>query len=149
MLPVKSIRLQLGVLLAADTTTLAPASANKIALINAPFVPTENLLLAGISLATFTGSAPKAGAAGTQGTGVNPATGDQVITNLAPVGGWRFVCTVAPVSAETIYGFALVDNAAANLLGTQLLPSPVSIANIGDEIDLGAVTLTLVQQPIS
>ncbi len=149
MLPMIALREALGALLAADIPTLAPAAANKIALVNAPFALDENLVLASLSFATFTGSAPKAGAAGAQGVGNDPGTGQQLITILAPVGGWRFVCTVAPGAPETIYGFALTDNAGAVLLGAALLDTPITITLVGDEIDLGAIPITFVLQPMS
>ncbi len=149
MLPMIALRTALGDLLAADIPTLAPAAANKIALVAANFTPDENLVLADLTLATFTGSAPKAGAAGAQQVGVDPATGDQVITNLAPAGGWRFECTVAPATPEPIYGFALTNNAGAVLLAVGLLAVPISIAAVGDYVDLGAVEIRFVLQPMS
>jgi len=150
MLPMSAVRLQLGELLAADDTTLAPASsANKIALIAEAFTPSEDLVIGDLTLATFTGSAPKAGATGAQQAGIDPATHDQVITILAPAGGYRFECTVTPTPAETIYGYALTDNAGAVLLGVQAFATPIVIAEVGDFIDLGAVEMTLVNQPIS
>ena len=149
MLPVKDMRLALGDLLAASVPWLAPVAANKIALIAAPFVMDENTVIGDLTLATFTGSTPKAGAAGAQQVGVDPATGDQVITNLAPAGGWRWECTVAPATEETIYGYALLDNAAAVLLGIQSLSTPIAIADVGDFVDLGAVEIRFVLQPMS
>jgi hypothetical protein len=149
MLPMKPLRLKLGTLLAADVASLAPVAANKIALINVAVAINENLTVAGLSFATFTGSAPIAGAAGPQGVGNDPLTGDQLITILTPIGGWRFVCTVTPGAPEVIYGFAMTDNAGAVLLGAQLLPTPVTIASVGDEIDLGAVPITFVVSPMS
>jgi hypothetical protein len=150
MLPMTPVRLQLGALLAADTTTLAPATANKVALYNTPTAINENLVPGSLSLATFTGSSPISGTAGAQGVGTDPATGDQVVTILAPAGGWRFVCTAAPVTPETIYGFALLDHTlAATLLAIAALPTPTTIVNVGDEIDLGSIPLTFVLQPIS
>lgn len=149
MLPMIALRLQLGNLLAADTTTLAPVAANKIALIAAPVTPDENMVLADLTLATFTGSTPIAGATGAQQVGIDPATQEQVITNLAPAGGWRWECTVAPGSPEVIYGFALVDNAGATLLGIGLLPTPVTIQAVSDFVDLGAVEIRLVLAPMS
>ncbi len=149
MLPMIALRKKLGTLLAADVPTLAPAVPNKIALINAPFSLDENLLIGGLSLATFTGSAPIAGTAGAQGVGTDPLTGDQIITNRAPAGGWRYVCTVAPGAPETIYGFALTDTAGAVLLAAALLVTPIVITAIGDEVDLGAVTIAFVIQPMS
>lgn len=149
MLPVKDVRLALGDLLAADVATFAPVAANKIALVVNNFVPDENLVLGDFTLASFNGSTPKAGAAGAQQVGIDPATQDQVITNLAPAGGWRWECAVAPGAAETIYGYILVDNAGATVLGMEKLTTPVVIANVGDYIDLGSVELRFVVQPIS
>jgi len=150
MLPMKAVRLQLGNLLAADTTTIAPATANKIALIAAPFNPgDENLVIGNLTLATFTGSTPKSGVDDDQQVGIDPATQEQVITILQPAGGFRFECSAAPASPETIYGFALVDDTLAVLLGVQALPEPVAIENVGDFVDTGAVELRFVAQPMS
>lgn len=148
MLPTRAVRLQLGELLGADATTLAPVAANKIALIAADFTPDENLVLGDLTLATFTGSAPKAGATGAQGVGIDPLTGDQVITILPPAGGYLFECTVAPGAPETIFGYALVDNAAAVLLGVVKFPDAFTIENVGDQVDCGNPTMRLVAQPI-
>jgi len=150
MLPMVAVRKQVGELLAADATTLAPAaSANKVALIAAAFTPSENLVIGDLTLASFTGSAPIAGETGAQQSGTDPATQDQVITILAPAGGYRFECTASPATPESIYGYCLTNNAGTVLLAVAMLPTPVVIATSGDFIDLGAVTLTVVQQPIS
>lgn len=149
MLPMKALRLALGELLAADIPTLAPAAANKIALIAAAFTEQEDLVLGDLTFATFTGSTPKAGAAGAQQAGINPLTGDQCITNLAPAGGWRWECTAAPAVPETIFGYALTDNAGAIVLAVEQLVDAIVVANIGDTIDLGAVQMTFVLQPMS
>lgn len=149
MLPMTALRTALGDLLAADVPTLAPVAANKIALVAAAFAPAEDLVLADLTLATFTGSAPKAGAAGAQQVGNDPGTGDQVITIIAPIGGWRFECSVTPGAPETIYGFALTNNAGTVLLGCALLPVPVTISLATDFLDLGAVTITFVRTPMS
>lgn len=149
MLPVKAVRLQLGELLAADATTLAPAmSANKIALVQSAFVPSETLVIGDLTLATFDGSTAKAGATGTQQVGNSPATGDQIITITEPIGGWRWETTGVTNLPQTIYGFALIDNAGAVLLGTALLPTPLTLQEAGQEINLGAVQMTMVLQPL-
>lgn len=150
MLPMKLLRLALGNLLAADATTLAPAmDANKTALIAAAFNLNENLALGSLTLATFTGSAPKVGAAGAQQVGTDPLTGDQVITILAPAGGWRWECSAAPGAPQTIFGFCLLDNAAAVLLAAEVLDNPIVITNVGDFIDLGQIPMRFVIQPLS
>lgn len=150
MLPMKAVRLKLGELLAADATTLAPAAdANKIALIAAPFVEDETLVVGDLTLASFTGSTPLEGEIGAQQAGIDPATQEQVITILAPAGGWRWECTVAPAEPQAIYGYALVDNAGTDLLGVAALPEAITIASVGDFIDLGSVNLRVVLQPLS
>lgn len=149
MLPMIDLRTQLGELLAADTTTLAPVAANEMVLVTSNTPPVETLVIGDLTLATFTGYAPKAGAAGAQQAGIDPATGEQVITVLAPVGGYRWECTAAPASPETIYGFALTDSTGATLLAYAQLATPVTISDVGDFIDLGAVTIRFVLQPMS
>lgn len=150
MLPMKAVRIRLGELLAADATTLAPATdANIIALIAAPFTESENLTVAGLTLATFTGSAPIEGATGSQQSGVKPATGEQAVTILAPAGGWRWECTAAPTTPEGIFGYCLLSNDGLTILAVTTLPTPQSIAGVGDFIDLGAVELTFTLAPIS
>lgn len=149
MLPAKAIRLSIGDLIAADTTLLAPATANKIALVTQPVTQDEDLTMAALTLATFTGSTPKAGASGTQGSGINPATGQQRITILTPVGGWRWVCTADPVTPETIYAIVLTDTTLADFLGIEVLAEPVEISEAGQEFDAGAVEMDIVLEPIS
>lgn len=149
MLPMKALRIALGELLAADVDTLAPVAANKIALIAANFGLNENLVVGDLTLASFTGSTPKAGAAGAQQVGIDPLTGDQVITILAPVGGWRWECTAAPGAPETIYGYALLLADLSVLLGAELLDNPITISDDGDFIDLGSVPIRFVAQPMA
>lgn len=150
MLPMKDVRLQLGELLAADPTTLAPAgAANKIALIMAAFTPDEVLVVGDLTLATFDGSTPIAGATGTQQVGNDPATGQQIITNKEPLGGWRWETTGLTNLPQTIYGWALLDTALAVLLGVELLPTPVALTEIGQEINIGTAKLTVVEQPMT
>jgi hypothetical protein len=121
----------------------------KFALVKAPFTPNEAMVIGDLTLATFTGSTAKAGATGAQQAGVDPVTGDQVITILAPAGGWRWECTSAPGSPESIFGFALTTHLGAVLLAVALLPTPVSIGAVGDFIDLGSVTFRVVLAPLS
>lgn len=149
MLPMKAVRLALGELLAADTSTLAPVAANKIALIVNAFALDENLDIGTLSFATFTGGDPKAGASGAQQVGTDPVTGDQVITILAPVGGWRWECTADPTLPETIYGWALINDAEDAILAAAILPAPIAISESGQFIDLGAVNMTFVLAPIN
>jgi len=149
MLPIKALRLSVGELLVADVAFLAAVLANKIALVTNSFTPNENLTFADFTLAVFTGSTPKAAVAGTQQAGIDPNTGAQTITILAPAGGWRWECTVAPGAPVVVTGFILTDNAGAVLLGMQQLTSTVTISAIGDFIDLGKVEMQVVSRPLS
>jgi hypothetical protein len=137
-------------LLAADTTTLAPAvTANKISLIKAPFTPSENLVIGDLTLADFATSTAIAGTLGAQLVGTDPATLDQVITIKDPLGGYRWITTALTNLPQTIYGFALTDSTLATLLAVAVLPAPVTLQEVGQFIDLGSVQLTIVTRPIS
>jgi hypothetical protein len=150
MLAMKNVRTQLGVLLAADATTLAPATlVNNIALIALAFSLSEGIVIGDLTLATFTGSTPLGGAVGGQQVGNDPLTGEQVVTIKEPLGGWRWICTTAPALPETIFGYALLDNANAVVLGVAVLPVPITITSVNDEINLGAVKLRVNLQPLT
>lgn len=150
MIASKAVRLEMGTLLAADATTLAPAlSANKVVLIKTAFTPSENLVPGNYTEADFDGYAAKAGVTGTQESAIDPLTNQQVLTMTEPAAGWRFQSTGITNLPQTIYGFALVDSTKATVLGSQLLPTPVPITNSGQEINLGTVKFTVNLQPLS
>ena len=149
MTPIRALRLQLGELAAADATFLAPALAgNKIKLVIAAFTPSEDRVLGDFTLASFTGSTPLVAGTGTQAVGVDGVSGEQVITILEPAGGWRWECTVAPASPQTVFGFIMTSNDDLTLIGCGLLPQTVLIARVGDEVQIGNVTLRIVRQPM-
>jgi len=150
MLPMKSVRLQLGALLAADATTLAPAAlANKIALIVGPFALSENLTAGGLTLASGNGLDPLAGVTGAQTAGLDPTTQQQLIQIKSPSGGWKWITSGVFAGAITIYGYALLDTTLATLLAAALLPAPINVDAAGYLIDIDPVELTFVLAPIS
>jgi hypothetical protein len=149
MLPMKFLRLTLGERLASDTAWLANAAAGSAALIAAPFGYNENVAFADLTLATFTGSTPLAMTTGDQQAGVDPLSGQQKVTVLAPAGGWRWECTAAPTPAQVIYGIALIDHTGAVLMALLQFPSAITIAAIGDFIDAGKLEIVFVLQPMS
>lgn len=150
MLPTRAMRLTLGTLMAADTAHLAHAvTGPQVALIAAAFAPDEDLTLADLTLASFTDSDPIPATAGTQEVAIDPVTQEQLITLAEPAGGFRWVTGDATGLPQTIYGAALLDYAGAVLLGVQALPTPITLSAAGEQIDLGAVTLRFVPQPIS
>ena len=150
LMPMQAVRMQIGALLAADATTLAPgAAANKIMLIKAPFNLNEQLTLGALTAADFTGSAPKSGAIGAQQVAVDPILGEQVITINVPAGGWRWVTADAVHLPQTIYGYALIDDAGAVLIGAATLDTPVQLTASGQQVDIGEVVMKIVPQPVS
>lgn len=150
MLPMIAVRKQFGELLAADPTTLAPAAdANVIALIIEDFTPGEDLVAADLTLADFDGSTPKAGALGTQQCGIDPITGDQVVTITDPVGGYRWETTGVTNLPQTVYGYGLYNEALTTLLAVEKFPAPYLLSAAGQEINVGKAQITIVQQPAS
>lgn len=150
MLPMKAVRLQIGELLAADPTTFAPAAdENTIALIIEDFALDESLVAADLTLATFTGSTPLDQGLGTQLVGIDPLTGEQIITLEAPAPGWRWECTADPAEPQTVFGYGWFNDDQTILLGAAKLPLPIQIAASGDEINLGAVQVRMVLDPAS
>jgi hypothetical protein len=146
----RSVRLQLGNLLIADPTTLAPPTlANKVSLVGAPFALTENLTVAGLTLLNQNGLVALSGVAGSQEVALDPTTQQQTITLNPPAGGWRWVSSGTFTAAVTVYGWALTDNAGANLLAAQTLPTPVVINAAGYQVDLDPITIILTLQPMS
>lgn len=146
----RAVRLQLGVLLAADATTLAPAAdANMVALIVAPFSNVETLVAADLTLATDHGLAPIACSTGAQEVAVLPNSSSQIIT-LKPgaVSGFRWVSSgVFPPNIQ-VFGYALLTNDLATLLAAQALSSPITISDVGQQIDLDPITMQFAQAPL-
>jgi hypothetical protein len=151
MLPMQAVRLQLGVLLAADPTTLAPAgTGNKVAVIIAPFTPVETLVAADLTLATTNGLAAVVCATGTQAAGLDPVTGAQIITLIpgaAPGFYWLTSGTFPP--SITVYGYALLDNAETTLLAVAPLNTPVVLTQTGQVLDANPLIFQFVLQPVS
>jgi hypothetical protein len=150
LLPMKAVRLRLGTLLAADTTTLAPAvNANKMALIAAPFALTENLTLASLTLASGGGLDPITGNAGAQEVAVDPVTNEQVVQISPPVGGFRWVSSGGGPYPKNIYGYCLVDNGVATLLGATLFSAPIVLTGDGQFIEVDPSEMRFVLQPLA
>lgn len=150
MLPTRTVRQRIGTLLAADASSLAPATdANKIALVQNDFTPNQDLVAANLDLADFDGSTPIAGATGAQQTGLDPVTGQQIITIKDPAGGYRWITTGVTNLPQTIYGFALLSNDLSTLIAMEKLTEPVTLTASGQVINLGSANMTIVSQPVS
>jgi hypothetical protein len=136
MQPSRQLYEQVSTLLAADTTLLASATAMHVHLVAATFVPSLDLAIGTLTFATFTGSTAINAGTGAQLVFYDPTTNLRVIEIKTPAGGWHWACTATPTPAQTIYGFALTDNADAVLLASALLPTPITISAAGQGIDI-------------
>jgi len=135
-----AVREKAAQLLAADTSTLAPAVlANKVALIKAAFTPSENLAFSDLTLADFDGSTPLDCGTGTQPEGLDPNTNDALIALKTPAGGWRWETTGTTNLPQEIFGFALLDNALAVVLAAELLPTPQQLTGVNQAVALGSI----------
>lgn len=151
ILPMKAVRLRLGTMLAADATTLAPASdANMVALITAPFTLSEDLAISDLTLATDHGLAPVACSTGAQEVALLPSSTAQIITiKPGAVSGFRWVSSGSFPPAITVYGYALTDNLGTTLLAAAQAPDPIFINDVGQQIDFDPIQMTFVQTPLS
>lgn len=150
MLPMKALRLKLGTALAADSTSLAPAvTANEIKLYKEDFTPDESLVAGDMVEADFDGYAAIVGATGSQQTGIDPVTGEQIVTIKEPLGGWRFITTGVTNLPMTIYGFGLQITGGGALLAVERLATPVTLTESGQEVNLGTCKLRFVLNPMS
>lgn len=150
MVPVASLAEKAMQLLAADATTLAPAvNANEMALIKEPFTPSPGLAIGDLTLADFDGSTPLNVGVGTQPEGLDPATGDSIITMIPPAGGWRWETTGVTNLPQTIYGVALTTDTGAALLATYALATPVTLTAVNQIVQLDPQTLRQLNGSIS
>jgi hypothetical protein len=143
VIPTTAVLQQIADLLAADATTLAPAAdACHVHLAMAPFTPSADLLLAGLTEADFDGHTALNAGIGPQESYTDPVTGLRIVQLLEPAGGWHWVTSGVTNLPETIYGYYVTDNANAVLYGSALLPTPVTLNAVGQGIDLPYVRLT-------
>lgn len=136
MIPTNTILNALQGLLAADTGTLAAVTALHVHLLKAPFTPGKTTDFTALTAATFTGSAAKAAGTGTQQKFADPITGELIVQIQEPAGGWHWQATAGTGLPEVIYGYAVTDTADTVTYGSALLPSPVTITNTGDAVDI-------------
>jgi len=150
MLPMQAVRLRLGALLAADTMSLAPVLANKLAVIVAPFTEAETLQYSDLTLASTNGLSPIALATGSQEVAIDPVSQAQILTLVPGAGtGFRWVTSGTFPPSITVYGFALIDNAGATLLGVVTLATPIVLSATGYQVEADPQMMTFVLQPLS
>jgi len=138
----RALREKMAQLLAADATTLAPATdANLVTLAQAAFNPSELLAIGDVTPADFDGSDPIEITVGVQAEGLDPLNADAIITLSPPVGGFRFETTGTTNLPQTIYGVYVTDNGATKILCSKLLDQPITLTTINQVIDLGDLNL--------
>jgi len=143
MVPTLALREKAMQLLAADTATLAPAAnAKKIALVKVDFPPAETLVFADLDLADFDGSTPLDLGLGTQAEGLNPGTTDAVIDLKLPAGGLRWETTGLTNLPQTIYGWALLDNAGTLLMASGIFEDPITLTAVNERVDVTQAKIT-------
>lgn len=139
MIPVSFLAGQVSKTLVTDTVSLANVSPPKVALIIAPFVPSIDLDAASLTFGNVFGLAPLACVAGTQNEGVDPVNGDLLIDMKPPAGGWRWETGIGFTGPVVVYGFGLVDNSLANLYGSQLFPTPITLTDVNQVVEIERV----------
>jgi len=149
MFPMRALRLAIGTSLS-DTAPLDQvADANIIALVIAPFALDELLVVSDLTYADFDGSTPLAVELGTQQVANDPATGEQIVTLVEPLGGWRWETTGLTNLPQTVYGYALLTEASAELLAVEPLPAPITLSEVGQEINIGKARFRINLEPMS
>lgn len=143
--PSQALLNRLNVLLAGDTTTLAPAAGGvKVHLAQNAFAPSLSLALGSLTEATFTGYAALLAPTGAQQSFSDPSTGNLVVQLIEPLGGWHWATTAATSLPQTIYGFYVTDNGTATLYGSALFTTPITLTATGQGVDIAQVRFSVI-----
>jgi len=140
MIPAQVVVNAINLAAASDNTfwgTIAPNAA-MVPIIN-PFVPSAQLQQSDVVQAGFAGSSPILIPIPPQ-TIVNDSVSGRVGVLLKePAGGYRWVCTTAPATPETVYGWVIIDSTLGTVWWSELLPAPKTITNVGDFVEVTAI----------
>lgn len=142
MLPLRSLQQKALTLLGADTASFNNED-NYVSLILSAFTPGDAALLAGFSIPTTGGLAPKVVGAVPPLTSIDPLTGQIVLTMIAPLGGWQWVTTDTVGLNVTVFGFAVRFSGVGAWIACEQLPEPVILTGIGQEVTLREVSVRL------
>jgi len=146
----RAIRMAAVTRLASDTATLAQAAdPNHMVLIASDFIPSEALVLADVDLASFDGSDPIEIELGAQPSGFEPGTDDSSISFSPPVGGFRWETTGITNLPQTIYGFAVMNEAETTILASELLPTPITLTVVNQVVEIPRAELILPKDSFS
>lgn len=146
----RAIRMAAVTRLASDTATLAQAAdPNHMCLIMSDFIPSEDLVIADVDLATFDGGDPLEIELGVQPSGFEPGSDDSSIDFAPPVGGFRWETTGTTNLPMTIYGFCVTNEAETTLLCSELFDTPIVLTGINQVIDIPRAELILPKDSFS
>jgi len=151
MYPMRLLSDEIGELLAVNPPLFQAVTAqNLIRLIIAPFALEQGLVPADLTFADFDGSTAKniIGDVDMQ-VGIDPITGEQIITIPEPVGGWRWEVTGVTNLPQTVYGYALLTLASADVIAVAQLPVPIPLTIVGHEVNLGTVEFRVNVVPLT
>lgn len=133
----KALREKAAQLLAADADTLAPAAdANIVKLVVGDINESESVTLESLEFATFDGSTPLEVPVGALPEGLDPVSGDSLITIPPPEGGWRWETTGTTDLPQEITGRALTNDDGTILFGVERLEEPITLTAINQVLDL-------------
>lgn len=128
------------VLLAADTTTLAPAADPPfIRLSMEAFTPSVGTVVADIVAPTFDGYGDILCAVGAQLQSIDPVDGDSQIEIKAPLGGWRWETTGVTNLPMSIFGWAQINDAETIVFGSELFDEPIILTGVNQSITIPVV----------
>lgn len=150
MIPTQLFLNTIAALLAADPSGFAdPTTFLKVSLVMNAFTPGPTLVLADMTVATFVTSTPLHAHDDTPLSYTDPNTGEEIVEANAPIGGWHWQATATTNLPQTIYGWFVTDHTGANLLGAELLPTPVTLSAVGQGFDIDAVRIRIANNVVS
>jgi len=141
MQPSRKVFDQIAALIAADTTTIGEATGCMVHLAVNNFTPSLDLDFTTLTEATFPGYTSITSAVGPQKHYYDAVDGLQTVQIMEPANGWHWTCNANPTAAQTIYGFYVTDTTQTFLMGSALLPTPVTVNKAGQGFDLDDITL--------
>lgn len=125
---------------AADAAFLGNADEMLVRLAKEPFNPSLELTLGDLTEADFDGYAEIEAGPNAQQVFFDVSSGFWLIQINEPVGGWTWESTGVTNLPQTIHGYYLVDDTGTILLGSELLPAPVTIDASGQGLSIQHLT---------
>jgi len=143
MIPTKALERSISTRLASDTTKLAAATALHVHLIMAAFLSDEETDFTTLTEAVFDGYTDLDADTGTQQSFIDQVNNVQVVQLLEPAGGWHWQVTGLTGLPVDIFGYVVTDTADTVTWGSELFDTPVTLADVGDSIDIPFIRLSI------